>query len=78
MQHMVSLVQLGVLRSVRAGGVLHCYYFKPNARYNYPIRVTCFCNSVIGAKKDEANRLDLKLNARNTAVLFAAVTLSEG
>ena len=25
MQHMVSLVQLGVLRSVRAGGVLHCY-----------------------------------------------------
>jgi len=24
MQHMVSLVQLGVLRSVRAGGELHC------------------------------------------------------
>ena len=24
MQHMVSLVQLGVLSSVRAGGVLHC------------------------------------------------------
>ena len=24
MQHMVSLVQLGVLRSVRVGGVLHC------------------------------------------------------
>ena len=24
MQHIVSLVQLGVLRSVRAGGVLHC------------------------------------------------------
>ena len=24
MQHMVSLMQLGVLRSVRAGGVLHC------------------------------------------------------
>ena len=26
MQHMVSLVQLGVLRSVCAGGVLHCYW----------------------------------------------------
>ena len=24
MQHMVSLLQLGVLRSVRAGGELHC------------------------------------------------------
>ena len=24
MQHMVSFVQLGVLRSVRAGGELHC------------------------------------------------------
>jgi hypothetical protein len=44
----------------------------------WQLRVTYFCNSVIGAKKDEDNRLDLKLTARNTPVLFGVVALSEG
>jgi hypothetical protein len=37
----------------------------------WQLRVKYRCNSVIGAKEDEAKPLNLKLNARNITVSFA-------
>ena len=52
MHHMVSLVQLGVLKSVRAFGVLHCY--------SSATPYAAFVNEIINSIAPEDGRISPK------------------